>query len=171
MISLDDPEWSRLSHAYGPASDTPLLLTQLACSTAPHTDSDSEPWFSLWSSLCHQGDVFTASYAAVPHLVEIACNAEGVIDFGFFQLPASVEVARLNGKGPAIPDSLKEPYERAISRLMECVLLHRDDSWDEATLLSAVAAQAVAKGHRHIAEAILNLDSDLIAKLRSLDFD
>lgn len=171
MLSLDDPEWSRLSHAYGPATDTPQLLAQLAGSTAPQTDYESEPWFSIWSSLCHQGDVFSASYAAVPHIVEIACKTEDVIDFGFFQLPASIEVARLNGKGPAIPDGLKEPYQRAISRLMDCVSIHRDEVWDEATLISALAAQAVAKGHAHVAEALLNLDSDLIAKLRSLDFD
>ncbi|GAA3889916.1 hypothetical protein GCM10022276_06190 [Sphingomonas limnosediminicola] len=171
MLSLHDPEWSRLSHAYGLASDTPRLLTELAGSTAPHTDYESEPWFSLWSSLCHQGDVFTASYAAVPHIVEIACKTEGVIDFSFFQLPASIEVARLNGKGPAIPEELEEPYQRAISGLTECVSLHRDDPWDEATALSALAALAVAKGHAHVAEAILNLDGDLIAKLRSLDFD
>lgn len=119
----------------------------------------------------HQDDVFTASYAAVPHIVDIACKADGIIDFGFFQLPAAVEVARQNGLGPSIPENLKEAYQSAIARLMECVLRHKDDAWDEATLLSAIAAQAVAKGHGHVAEAILNLDSDLITKLRSLDFD
>lgn len=171
MLSLDDAEWSRLSHAYGPATDTPKLLTELAASTAPKSHYESEPWFSLWSSLCHQGDVFTASYAAVPHIVDIAWKTGGTVDFSFFELPAAIEVARQSGRGPVIPENLQEAYEAAIVRLMDCVSRHKDDPWDEATLLSAVAAQAVSKGHAHVAEAILNLDSDLIAKLRTLDFE
>jgi hypothetical protein len=171
MLALYDGDWAHLSHAYGPAVDTSELLTQLASSTGPQPDHQSEPWFSLWSSLCHQGDVYTASYAAVPHIVDIGCRAVGAIDFSFYELPAAVEVARQNEHGPAIPDRLKEPYFSAISRLIECVMAHRHDVWDEATLLSAIAAQSVAKGHIRVAEAILNLDSDLIAKLRNLDFD
>src|SRR2546426_5104183 len=31
---------------------------------------------SLWSALCHQGDVYTASYAALPELVKIASDLE-----------------------------------------------------------------------------------------------
>jgi hypothetical protein len=171
MLALDDPEWSHLSHAYGSAADIPNLLVQLTSSTAPKAGYKSEPWFSLWSSLCHQGDVYSASYAAVPHIVDIACNTQGTIDFSFYQLPTAVEVARQNGNGPVIPVDLREPYFQAISRLMECVSAHRNQAWDEETLLSAIAAQCVAKGHVQVAEAILNLDSDLIAKLRSLDFD
>jgi hypothetical protein len=131
---------------------------------------NSEPWFSLWSSLCHQGDVYDASYAAVPHLVEIACCAAGPIDFSFFLLPASIEIARSNGRGPEIPADLDEAYALAVERLTDCVALHRNEQWDEDTLLSALAAQAVAKGHRKIAEAIMNLDGDLIERLIALDF-
>lgn len=38
-------------------------------------------------------------------------------------------------------------------------------------LLSAMAAQAIAKGHVAVAEAMLNLDSDLIAKINRLEFN
>ena len=170
MLALDDVEWSRLSHAYGPASDTPKLLTDLAHSPGPKADYRSEPWFSLWSSLCHQGDVYTASYAALPHVVEIADTADGTIAFDFFALPAAIEVARQNGRGPAIPDHLADAYHAAIARLMDSVFRHKDDPWDEPTLLSAIAAQAISKGHADVAEAIINLDSDIIAKLRNGEF-
>lgn len=36
-------------------------------------------------------------------------------------------------------------------------------------MLAAVSAQAVAKGHHRIAEAVMNLDDDLIPKLIAWD--
>ena len=102
MLALDDDRWATLTHAYGSAKDTPDLLKVLALSPGPNPSTLSEPWESLWSSLCHQGDAYTASYAALPHIVEIACLASGAVDFGFFQLPACSEIARHNGRGPPV---------------------------------------------------------------------
>ena len=135
MIDLDDPCWQKLSHAYGSAIDIPELLRQLARETGRKSGDDSEPWFTLWSSLCHQGDVYDASYAALPHIVEIACNAKEPIDLSFFQLPAAIEIARINGKGPVVPAGLAQAYDDAISRLADCVTLHQNEVWDEPTLL------------------------------------
>jgi len=171
MLELDDPRWSSLKHAYGPASDTPDLLRLLSASPQPKAGYKSEPWFTLWSSLCHQGDVYEASYAALPHVVDIACSSVGPLDFGFFQLPAAIEIARCNGKGPRLPDYLAEVYFLGVARLMESVAIHRNDPWDSDMLLSAICAQAVAKGHIRQAEAIMNLDDALIDKLINLDFD
>lgn len=171
MLQLDDPRWAQLSHAYGSASDVPELLRQLGRATSPSGANMREPWFTLWSSLCHQDDVYDASYAAVPYIIAIACEATGLVDFSFFQLPAAIEIARNNGRGPQMPAFLAEAYHDAIARLTECVALHRQDTWDEPTLLSALTAQAVAKGHHRVAEAIMNLDDDLISKLIALDFD
>ena len=170
MIDLDDPRWLKLSHAYGNAADIPKLLHQLARATGPKTGYNSEPWFSLWSSLCHQGDVYDASYAALPHIVEIAFNTKEPVDFSFFQLTAAIEIARRSGKGPPVPGDLAEAYGDAVSRLAECVALHRHEVWDEPTLLSAMSALAVAKGHHRVAEAVMDLDDDLITKLIELDF-
>lgn len=171
MIELDDPRWETLSHAYGSAGDVPKLLWHLAGATGPKIRNNSEPWFTLWSSLCHQGDVYDASYAALPHIVEIACNANGPIDFSFFQLPAAIEIARHGGKGPPVPTDLAASYRDAVLRLTECVALHRHEDWDEPMLLSAASAMAVAKGHHRVAEAIMNLDDDLITRLIELNFD
>lgn len=171
MLGLDDPRWSRLSHAYGAATDIPAKLRALAFSTAPAPDYEAEPWFSLWSSLCHQGDAYDASYAAVPHLVAIATSAPGPIAFSFFQLPAAIEIARQNGRAPEIPADLRSAYFAALVSLPDCVAAHRNHHWDEAMLLSACAALAVSKGHFRAAEAIMNLDHDLIERLIDLDFD
>lgn len=171
MLSLDDPCWSDLQHAYGSAVDVPKLLRALGSSTGPKTSYQDEPWFSLWSSLCHQGDVYTASYVAVPHIVEIASQVREPVDFGFFQLPTAIEVARQAGRGPDIPEAYADDYHRAIKQLVENVSLRRNEAWDQSMLLSAAAAQAVGKGHIDVAEALLNLDTDWIAKINNCEFD
>lgn len=171
MLSLDDPRWSELRHAYGDAANVPDLLRALASSPGPKANHMDEPWFSLWSSLCHQGDVYTASYAAVPHIVHMASQVREPVDFAFFQLPAAVEVARRTGRGPDIPKPYADDYHRAIAQLVENVSLHRNEPWDQSMLLSAAAAQTVAKGHVDVAEALLNLDADWIAKINNREFD
>ncbi len=171
MLSLDDPRWGELRHAYGPAGNVPDLLRALASSTAPKSSYKDEPWFTLWSSLCHQGDVYTASYAAVPHIVRIAGEVKGPVDFAFFQLPTAIEVARQTGRGPDIPEAYADDYHRAIFQLVENVSLHRAEAWDRSMLLSAAAAQSVAKGHVDVAEALLNLDDDWITKINNCEFD
>lgn len=171
MLALDDPCWSDLQHAYGSAVDVPELLLALASSTGPKTGYQDEPWFSLWSRLCHQGDVYTASYVAVPHIVGIASEVRVPVDSAFFQLPTAIEVARQTGRGPDIPEAHADDYHRAIKQLMENVSLHRNEAWDQSMLLSAAAAQAVAKGHIDVAEALLNLDTDWIAKINNCEFD
>lgn len=64
LFSLESSRWSELEHTYGQASDIPSLLKQLV--EVPDSSDNKEPWFPLWSSLAHQGDVYSASFAAVP---------------------------------------------------------------------------------------------------------
>ncbi|MGW1588342.1 hypothetical protein [Streptomyces sp. NPDC002386] len=59
-------DWSQLHHAYGTAEDIPGLLD--AVSPAPKDSG----WTELWSRLCHQGTVYSASYAALPALRDMA---------------------------------------------------------------------------------------------------
>lgn len=171
LLALNDPRWANLTHAYGSAADIPALLHSLACGAEPTTSPENEPWFSIWSSLCHQGDVFDASYAAVPHIVAIGCVEAFPISFNFFQFPAAVEIARATGRGPGVPDHLREAYFVAIKQIEECITRHLMHDWDQDTLLSALAAQAVAKGNHRVAEAIMNLDENLIQRLIDLDFE
>lgn len=169
MVPLDSQEWHRLRHAYGAAEDIPGLLRQLSRSAQPKDQTDPEPWSSLWSSLCHQGDAYDASYAAVPHIVEIGTLANGPIDFIFFMLPACIEIARQTGRGPTLPAELVAPYGRALHGLHECAFRHANNDWDEAMAQSVATALAAAKGQTKLAEALRNLDEHFINKLVNLD--
>ena len=170
MLALDDPYWSQLHDAYGLASGIPELLRTAAQSPAP-LQPDQEPWFSLWSALCHQGDVYTASYAAVPHLVRTSLTTLGAVGFSFFLLPTSIEVARAAGRGPPLPERLAASYEHAIHELSDSAFARKDEAWSEDFTKSVTAALAVAKGHHALAEALMNLDSDLIARINNFDWN
>ncbi|MER5419052.1 hypothetical protein [Streptosporangium roseum] len=63
-------DWSQLSHAYGSAEDLPALLDQI------EADPNAERWNDLWSALCHQGSVYSASFAALPRLTTIAAAGD-----------------------------------------------------------------------------------------------
>lgn len=189
MIELDNPLWSELSHAHGRASpihsapstrsagggfggygtvpDIPSLLRQLEANPRIGPgDARTEPWFSLWSALCHQGDIYTASYAAVPHLVRIAFTVNGVPDWQFFDLPTAIEIARATGKGPEIPPILVDSYFDALRQLHTLAFRVADETWDEVFSRAVTAALVVSKGHALLGEAILELDPDTVKEFR-----
>ena len=57
---------SKLSDAYGPATDIPRLLAAL------EPDPAAGVWDELISRICHQGSTYSASYPALPHLLDAA---------------------------------------------------------------------------------------------------
>jgi len=167
MLQLDDPRWHELEHALGSAADTPGLLEDLA--SIKDSSARAKIWEKLWTTLCHQDDVFTASYAAVPHILHIAVETREPVDWGLFGLPAAIEIGRLRGTGPPIPDFLRPDYERALSDAGRLIGLHWHSSWDRILLRVAFGLAAAAKGDVDLADALMNLDDHYIAKIVSGD--
>ena len=151
MLSLDSPEWLRLEHAYGDASDIPALLKQL--SEYPSGAWNEDPWFSVWSALAHQGDVYSASFAAVPHVIQAIERAPERIDFQYFQFPAWVEICRYR-KNITVPRSLEQDYFQALRQLPRLVGAVTEREWDESFLKAATSALSVGKGFVNVASAM-----------------
>lgn len=61
-------DWAALHHAYGEATDVPELVRAASASGEEHGPA----WDDVWSCLCHQGTVYSASYAAIPLLADVA---------------------------------------------------------------------------------------------------
>jgi len=158
VLSLDSPHWSDLQHAYGAANDIPPLLRQLAL--LPTCKWDEEPWFTLWSALAHQGSVFTASFAAVPHVVAAIAIDPSRAASCYFQFPAWVEVCRLR-KGIVVPSDLAPAYREALSQLPSLVAAAASRDWDGDFLACALFAIAAAKGFPSVAEAAMELTPDV----------
>ncbi|MEX3983804.1 hypothetical protein AB4Y45_33000 [Paraburkholderia sp. EG287A] len=163
-LALDSPRWVELEHAYGRASDIPELLRQLAA--VPTSGGSKEPWFSIWSALAHQNDVYPATFAAVPHVVRVIAAAPDKVDFGYFQFPAVVEAWRQKNQ-TAIPDDLRADYFAALAALPSLVAATAAHELGQDFLASALAAVAAAKGFGSIAETVLELTPNVVRKFES----
>jgi hypothetical protein len=61
-------DWAALQTAYGSAEGIPALLARAAAAGS----DDQELWNELYSHLCHQGTVYSGSYAALPALAQMS---------------------------------------------------------------------------------------------------
>jgi hypothetical protein len=154
VLTLENRRWLELKHAYGAAGDIPALLRQLE--QVPSSKDDAEPWFTLWSSLAHQGDVYSASFAAVPYVVKALASAPTKADHSYFQFPAWVEICR-SKNNVEIPEDLRAPYFDSMAQLPSLVAQAATRPWDSSFLACALAAVAAAKGQPAVAEAALEL--------------
>jgi hypothetical protein len=169
VLSLNSERWSELQHAYGAAADIPALLGRLC--ELPKSEGEAEPWFTLWSALAHQGDVYSASFAAVPHVIAALATAPLEADESFFQFPAWVEICRAKNE-VEIPEDLKVPYFESLARLPSLVAQASGRHWEPGFLACALSAIAAAKGQHAIAEAVLEMSApEIVEKFLEWHFD
>jgi|SRR5688572_17897905 hypothetical protein len=164
MLPLESPLWSTLTHAYGKADDIPDLIRQLE-GLPEFVDFKSEPYYSLSSALCHQGDVYTASYAAVPHFVRILAENPANAPWALYSLPGAIEQCRLAGRAPDIPAPLSESYFSALAQIPGIAAVAAQAPWDELRCRVILATIAVAKGQPGLSEAIDMLTPAAIKRL------
>ncbi|MER6027849.1 hypothetical protein [Streptomyces sp. NPDC001851] len=129
-----ETDWGQLSHAYGPADDIPGLLREMESEDA---DVRAEAAHELFSALCHQGDIYDASAAAVPHLARLALHGPG----------HRPELLRLIA---GIADGDGRPAERAAARravaeALPALLPFAHDT--DAELRDAMVLLVTALGH------------------------
>ncbi len=170
MIPLNDAKWATLTHAYGSAADIPSLLGK-AATFPPDTGNNAEPYFTLWSSLCHQGDVYPASYAAVPHFASMLEANPQSAPWSILQLIVCIEIARSKNRGPALTDDLSSSYVEALKRLPKTVAEMSCQTWDEGFTRIAASAIAAAKGQVALAEAIMELEPEQVPKFMDMVFE
>lgn len=163
MLALNSPRWSELQHAYGNATNIPELLRQLAHFPS-EASSQEEPWFTLWSSLYHQDDIYSASFAAVPHIVEALSANPALASLSFFLLPASIEVARTTA-GLEVPPDIEGDYFLALSRYPQLVSAAAKANWDQSICTAALAAIAVTTGNHSVAQLLLQTEPDTIPEV------
>lgn len=153
LLSLDSSRWSELKDACGSASDIPVLLRQLA--NVADASVEEEPWLSLWGYLACHG-VYSATFAAVPHIIQIIESAPLEVDFRYFQFVAHVEVHRKK-INITVPEDLAPAYFESLSKLPALVAAAANREWDATFLSCALAAIAVSKGQVDIAEIVQEL--------------
>jgi hypothetical protein len=106
-------------------------------------------WPKMCNALCHQGDIYAASYAAVPHILEYIAKSGS--DWQSYALIASIEEARQLGKAPAIPAELEGNYHDAITSAVSLALQASPHASDPLLSRSIIALLSLAKGQVSIA--------------------
>ncbi len=130
MLALSDPLWKKLDDAHRDRN-IPLLLSRLAQAW------DDEAANSLfWDCLCHQGTCYGATYAAIPHLLEIAQSAERTsqrleiaLFAGYVALRAFDHVPGVEGSDGDVPQGLPqtlEGWDRKLDVYRRLVAIHED---------------------------------------------
>ena len=157
MIPLDSPRWASLHHAYGSAADIPELLRSLTRSDAAYDE--------LWSALCHQGTIYTASYAALPYLIDALDRDPERAQWTVMLLAAAIEIARAREDSPPIPDDLEQAYFDALKEAPRVIARASSQKWDHSYAASACALLAASTGNTDLAEAITLLDPNKIEEL------
>ena len=158
MIPLDSSQWLHLEHAYGSAANIPALLARL--SSFPKEESGSEPFHALWSALCHQDDVYSASYAAVPHIVSFVESDPRRASMSYYALPTAIEIDRAEGRGPALSSAEESEYFAALQRLAHIAAEQLKQNVDGLRSRYLRGAVAVGRGEIALASSIINPDDE-----------
>ncbi|MDP3274945.1 MAG: hypothetical protein Q8Q09_07075 [Deltaproteobacteria bacterium] len=74
LAELDAIDWSKLSHAYGPATDVPDMLRAL---NARDEETVRDALAHAFSNIFHQGTRYTATAEAIPFVAHIAESKRG----------------------------------------------------------------------------------------------
>ena len=158
MLDLADSRWLSLTGGYRVPYDPRPALQLLA------KDAKSDAaWDELWNQLHHQGDLGTASFAAVPVLVAIFERSERI--WQFYAILALIEQERFRQSNPRLPDWIERAYHEASAKAHLLALRDLATTRDALTVRSALTVVAFAAGDVKVGALLNSLDQSEIDEL------
>ncbi len=154
MLDLDSARWAELAQAHGSAEDIPRLLEALQALEGAAVRA--ELWYGIWATLCPDGHLYNAAYAAVPHLMAITNGLGPAERVAAVHVAAEVEILRHEPGAPDIPNDLVPSYALAIESLPSVVAALASEPWDSATAQVMAAAMLAGKHQPALARVILS---------------
>lgn len=131
MLNLSDPLWAKLDDAHRDR-DIPKLIARLS-----ETWDDDEANSLFWDCLCHQETCYGATYAAIPHFLDIAQSAtdpqprlEIAVFVGFVGLcafdPQTDDCSEAEGKSlNGLPETL-DAWDQKLQPFRSLVAMYED---------------------------------------------
>ena len=159
LRGIEQIDWSKHNHAFGPADDLPRLLHDVASGGAAADRAVSDLFGTIW----HQGTVYDASSVAVPFLGELAASNDVDVEIRYLLLALIFAIGR--GKGywqvharagsrhghlPADLATVLEAESRTVRACRQAVqqvaneLLENLSTWPDRLWLSVVGLVVVA---------------------------
>ena len=164
MLDLESKRWAELQHAYGSASDIPELLNRLRAGDLSAVDE-------LFANICHQGSVYAASFAAAPHLVEIAAHTtDREVKVHALILVGSIAASLDNLAGDGLSADITVAYGDALPRARDLALATLQEPLGDDEAMYLLQAAAGLAGRQTLA-AVLSafVDEDLTAQCPSCE--
>ena len=154
--------WSRFRDAYGEADEVADLM--IAVNDGCFDEQVAE---DLWSRLCHQLTIYSASFPAVVALARVLGNAEVEARTTLLPLAGGIEMVRCWRRQPVVGVD-EDEYRMAIQAAGKLALETVEersfalDSVDELTGLFATVA--VSKGHWRLGSGIQLYEFEVICR-------
>lgn len=161
MLPLDDPRWATVSSCYGERSVATLLQKLLTVPLPlPHREHEPTLWDELFGELYHQGTLYPATIAAMPHLVRLVARVEPPGRAEWLSGIAEIEAMRTLGdvydpEGQITPE-LMTAYEQALRDVVPLVqeAIEAGARWEgvksEVTLATLLSLLAFAQRERRL---------------------
>jgi hypothetical protein len=139
MMDFSDDRWSGLIGGYRLSYDPRPTLKAI-----DDGNGADAAWSELWEELHHQGDVDTASYAALPWIARLAATGKAG-GWNAYALAATIEEARSNSRNPPMPEWLTASYAQGWIEFCAAALNVLCDAEDPLVVSSALAVVAIHK--------------------------
>ena len=159
MMNIDDPRWSELAGGNGVPYDPRPAFERLRLDTDPDS-----AWQELWDNLESGGSVGEASYAAIPHLLEIVLSRPER-PWSFFLIAGTIELERESPDNPELPDWLAADYSAAWEKIFELARAELAAARDPLTLRCLLATIAIAKGDNLRGRLLLDHDDEALEQM------
>jgi hypothetical protein len=132
-LDLGVTDWASLHDAYGSAEAVPVLLAA-ADEMGPGED---EAWDELYGRLCHQGTVYSASYAALPTLAKMSRRHAPSGRVFALHLAAGIIAST---DGPEDSASVRQRYEHELADLRTVAAANLQHASDDADFVYGLQA-------------------------------
>lgn len=168
MIPLDDTIWKELSTAYGNGTAVADALSEARAAVMGHQATIEEIFVErIWQAVCHQGTPYSAIFAAIPHLVDIAGTLPpcararaailSVLGYGLVHTRLSVtSIGNIGDLDPARFDC-RDALRQAALLIAETILCDREDTFTDDVVAHLFATLAAIKGNADLYFAMWGL--------------
>ena len=158
-------DWGAVSHAYGPAVDTPDQLRRLL---DEHERVDA--FESLVGSIWHQSTVYAATVEAVPILAEIACLRR---ESALHPLMLLVVCAEADDRRASARPATREAIGEHLQRLVDVTVSEGENGytylWPLTAALTALpAALLTAESYSALSELRTGADAQVVLSIRDI---
>ena len=156
FLAADDPRWAELESGYRRPYNPLPDLRRLR-----DVPDDAMAWQRLWQALYHQGDIGTASYAAVAGLIEL--RRSGVVfNWNFYALIAAIEARRTIAGNPPLPGWLERSYRDLWADISTFCFEDMQTETDTRVVRAYLATLALVRGATELGQMLIEIDGSEI---------